>query len=508
MFTVSTHFSLRFKLIVATILAVWGSASINSIYVTSREGERAENSIREKAISVGNYIVFISTPAMVFDDPQALNESLSALSNDPDLSYVMFTDTAGSILASISKQMPLPENRELVEETKVRFEEQYVHVVIPVQDQGDTLGMFYLGLSMQRQVQQIQEDVNRAFAFNIVMALFITLVMMLFFRRVIFRPVSHLAASTKLISTGNFDIQKSISQIQSKDELGQLAHSFQEMATSISEKNCEIVTQNETLKEREQSLQKINDFLSSYLPKQFVHSVLTQGEEGSITMPKRERLTVFFSDLQGFTGLTDQLDPENLFTMLNEYQSAMNQIVLKYDGTLDKYMGDGLMVFFGAPQSRGEQEDALRCCLMAMEMQNAMSDLQKTWFYKGIEASLDLRIGVHTGFSAVGSFGTESRLDYTAIGPVVNIASRLEAACPPKYVKISHQTWANIHSFIHTEEVEAIVPKGLNRTMKTYLLGTIRSDLLTLLKQHNFSNELQTLCQNSIELKTLHAIPN
>lgn len=481
--------SLRFKLILITVLAVWGGATLNSLYISYREYNRAQHTIVQQAESVGNYIAFHNSTALVFLDTAALTDSLVTLRKDQELAYAVFTDLEGSPVASIGDLEDWFKITGPLEKNTVTFEKQLVHVAIPMRDQDENIGMFFLALNMLRLDQQIQEDTLRALGFNALLAAFLTLFMMIFLRRVIFKPMSFLSEGTRLISQGKFDISSSTGQITSKDEFGLLATSFENMAQTLGEKNHEIVEQNEVLKEREQSLQKINHYLSAYLPKQFVETVWNSDIKDVFEVPRRERLTVFFSDLKGFTSLTDQLDPETLFTMLNGYQNAMNEIVLKYDGTLDKYMGDGLMVFFGAPQSRGEQEDALRCCLMAIEMQNAMAELQKGWFLNGIEASLELRVGVHTGFGTVGSFGTESRLDYTAIGPVVNIASRLESACPPKFVKISHQTWANIQPFLETEEVDPIVPKGISRSMKTYVLKGIRPNLLPLLQEYGISSD-------------------
>ncbi|MBF0288910.1 MAG: HAMP domain-containing protein [SAR324 cluster bacterium] len=497
--------SLRIKLICIAVLAVWGGGTINSLYISYRETIRSREGISQQAVSIGEYIVFSSTPALVFEDRSALTEALSALQKNPNLAYAMFVDAAGNILAKINHHpFAFPEPQKQLQQTTVKFSDQQVHVAIPIQDHEETLGTFYLGLSLQSLNERIKEDGIMAFGLNVLLAFVLTLGMMYFLQRVIFRPVNYLSESTKFISAGNFKIQKLTKKIKSGDELGQLAGSFQEMAISLEEKTNEIIEQNQMLKDRERSLQKINNFLSTYLPRQFVQSVWEHNQEEGVTAPKRERLTVFFSDLQGFTNLTDQLDPEALFMMLSEYQNVMNEIVLKYDGTLDKYMGDGLMVFFGAPQSRGPQEDALRCCLMAMEMQNAMDGLQKSWFYQGIESPLDLRIGVHTGFSTVGSFGTKSRLDYTAIGPVVNIASRLENSCPPGQVKVSHQSWANIRAFIETKETASITPKGLKRPMKTYVLNGVKSDLLELLKEYELSTVLCEVCQTSMEEKALH----
>ena len=140
----------------------------------------------------------------------------------------------------------------------------------------------------------------------------------------------------------------------------------------------------------------------------------------------RKKLTVFFSDIQGFTELTDRLEPEVLSYLINNYLNEMSNIALKYGGTIDKFVGDAILIFFGDPETKGEKEDATACVLMALEMRERMEHLRKKWEDNGISSSLRIRIGTNTGFCNVGKFGSEDRLDYAIIGGRVNLASRLE----------------------------------------------------------------------------------
>ncbi|MBF0240561.1 MAG: adenylate/guanylate cyclase domain-containing protein, partial [SAR324 cluster bacterium] len=252
--------------------------------------------------------------------------------------------------------------------------------------------------------------------------------------------------------------------------------------------------QNRELKERDERLETGVQFLSNYLPKQFVQDLLNEDHTDIRNIPERKMLTVFFSDLKGFTNLTDQLEAEDLFQLLNKYQNLMTGIIHKYDGTLDKYLGDGLKIFFGAPHGYGTQEDALRSCLMALEMQSEMKNLRKTWFRQGIETPIDLRIGIHTGFCTVGSFGSEARMDYTAIGPAVNFASQLESECVPSKVLVSQSTWNHIHPFLQTEPHETLEVKGSDgEKSPTYLLAGIKHDIVEQTTHHALSNSLLTI---------------
>ncbi len=129
---------------------------------------------------------------------------------------------------------------------------------------------------------------------------------------------------------------------------------------------------------------------------------------------------MFFSDIVGFTETTENLDSEELTSILNRYLNEMAGIALKYGATLDKYVGDAIIAFFGDPETRGVAEDAKACVAMAVEMQRRVAELESQWQEGGLERSLRVRMGLNTGFCTVGNFGSQDRMDYTIIGGAVN----------------------------------------------------------------------------------------
>ena len=133
-----------------------------------------------------------------------------------------------------------------------------------------------------------------------------------------------------------------------------------------------------------------------------------------------------------------------------------------------KFIGDAVMIFYGAPEETPDKDNALNCVKMAIDMQEKMKELQKKWFHEGIENPLEIRIGISTGTATVGNFGAEDRLSYTVIGSQVNIASRLEGICEPNKIKISHPTWALISEEIECTPGEKVKVKGINREIMTY----------------------------------------
>ena len=222
--------------------------------------------------------------------------------------------------------------------------------------------------------------------------------------------------------------------------------------------------------ERVTSQKKIEELtakLSKYLSPQVYQSIFS-GKQNVKIEAYRKKLTIFFSDIKGFTEITDRLEPEVLSLLLNSYLNEMSKIALKYGGTIDKFIGDAILIFFGDPESKGDKEDAKACVLMALEMRERMKYLRKLWEGQGISNPLDIRIGINTGYCNVGNFGSEDRLDYTIIGGEVNLASRLESSAEIGQILISHETYALIKKDIICEKKDEINVKGIAHKIQTY----------------------------------------
>lgn len=215
-------------------------------------------------------------------------------------------------------------------------------------------------------------------------------------------------------------------------------------------------------------LERLTKRMQYFLSPQLVESLSKEDEDRVWAMSKRVKLTIFFSDIKGFTETTDRMEPEEMSELLNHYLTEMCTIALKHGGTIDKFIGDAIMVFFGAPVATDDKDHALRCVRMAWEMQERMKSLREEWECKGIEAPFSIRVGVNTGYATVGSFGSPERLDYTAIGGQVNLASRLETNSEPGKILISYSTNALIQDEFETESKDEIMVKGIPRPVKTF----------------------------------------
>ncbi|MDC0975452.1 adenylate/guanylate cyclase domain-containing protein [Alphaproteobacteria bacterium] len=218
-------------------------------------------------------------------------------------------------------------------------------------------------------------------------------------------------------------------------------------------------------------IEELTNKLSKYLSPQVYQSIFS-GKQNVKIEAYRKKLTVFFSDIKGFTEITDRLEPEVLSSLLNSYLNEMSKIALKYGGTIDKFIGDAILIFFGDPESKGDKEDAKACVLMALEMRERMKHLRKLWEDQGISNPLDIRIGINTGFCNVGNFGSEDRLDYTIIGGEVNLASRLESNAEIGQILISHETYALVKKDVICQQKDEINVKGIAHKIQTYQIDT------------------------------------
>jgi adenylate cyclase len=214
-------------------------------------------------------------------------------------------------------------------------------------------------------------------------------------------------------------------------------------------------------------LQALSEKLGRYLAPQ-VYKSLFDGSRDAEIRTQRKKLTVFFSDIKDFTAATDKWQPEEITFLLNNYFSEMSKICEEYGGTLDKFIGDAMVIFFGDPESRGVKEDALQCVRMAMAMQRRMSELQVLWREMGSDKTFQVRMGINTGYCDVGNFGSDLRMDYTIIGPEVNRAARLEKAAQPGGILISSETHALVQSEIIATQQEPLTVKGFTEPMETY----------------------------------------
>ena len=231
---------------------------------------------------------------------------------------------------------------------------------------------------------------------------------------------------------------------------------------------------NQIIEEKSAQLENLATRLAKYLSPQIYKSIFEDKQEVK-SVHARKNLTIFFSDIIKFTDLTDTMEPEKLAKVINSYLSEMTTIAVKSGGTIDKFIGDAIMVFFGDPETEGEVQDALKCVEMAILMRQRVEELQKHWKKMGVTNGLGIRMGISTGFCTVGNFGSDLRLDYTVLGSPVNLAARLQSAAERNGILIDENTNNLINDVVQTEKNNTITPKGFVRPIDTFILKDFKS---------------------------------
>ena len=229
------------------------------------------------------------------------------------------------------------------------------------------------------------------------------------------------------------------------------------------------------VEQKNEELQVLSTKLAKYLSPQLYASIFSGAQDVAIAS-RRKKLTVFFSDLAGFTELTEKLESEDLTALLNQYLTEMAKVALAHGATIDKFIGDAIMIFFGDPESNGVEADALACVRMAIAMQKRMTELALIWRDSGIATPLTCRIGIHTGYCTVGNFGSEDRMDYTIVGGPVNLASRLEHEAPPGGILLSNETRALVKHAIDCHPHGSLDIRGIAHPVETWLVTGERTD--------------------------------
>jgi class 3 adenylate cyclase/HAMP domain-containing protein len=280
----------------------------------------------------------------------------------------------------------------------------------------------------------------------------------------VIRPVRRVDAALERIAGGDFDTRVSV---PNRDEFGNLTENLNRTAATLSTAYTELETLNtnlqETVEMKVAELERVSR-LKRYLSPQVVASIIA--EAGDLDQPPRRKfLTTFFSDVRGFTAASERMEPDELVDQMNDYLTAMTDIVFAHEGTLDKYVGDAVMVFFGDPIY--QPDHAGRAVRMAFEMRDRMVQLQERW--EGMHRqSFEIGMGIATGWVTVGDIGSPVRSDYTVLGNEVNVASRLSDRASAGQILVTEGTLNEVGDLVKASRVEGITLKGVERHVDVY----------------------------------------
>ncbi|RED37721.1 class 3 adenylate cyclase [Rhodopseudomonas thermotolerans] len=234
-----------------------------------------------------------------------------------------------------------------------------------------------------------------------------------------------------------------------------------------------IVAMNRELETNNDFLASLSMKISRYIPPQIYKSIFS-GQKDVVIHTERKKLTIFFSDIQNFTATTERLQPELITQLLNEYFTEMSEIAHRHGGTIDKFIGDAMLIFFGDPETKGDRADAQACVRMAWAMQRRLSELNAKWRAAGIEQPFRSRIGINSGYCNVGNFGSADRMDYTIIGAEANLAARLQSIAEPGGIVISYETYALVSDVVDAHALPSITMKGISREVVPYAVDRLR----------------------------------
>jgi len=205
--------------------------------------------------------------------------------------------------------------------------------------------------------------------------------------------------------------------------------------------------------------------LKRFFPPQVIDQIMARGGAAELRS-QRKPVTVFFSDLRGFTAFSDSVEPEEVMATLEEYHEAMGRRIAEFAGTLERFVGDGLMVFFNDPIEQPDHVE--RAVRMAETMRSDVGRLREAWVRKGYQ--IDVGMGIHTGFATCGFIGYEGRRDYGVIGNVTNLAARLSDAANAGEILISARVQAELQNGFRVEPAGELTLKGFHQPQAAYRL--------------------------------------
>ncbi|MEW5910647.1 MAG: adenylate/guanylate cyclase domain-containing protein [Thermodesulfobacteriota bacterium] len=284
--------------------------------------------------------------------------------------------------------------------------------------------------------------------------------------------LGNLADQTRQVDTG--ENRNPVRTNHTDQELNDIATHFNSLFSRLQNANIEIREQSIQLlsyaKDLSESYQrtekekKLRDRLSRYVRKDLVEKILNSRESGFFENERRE-VTVLFADIRGFTAISERMNAEELVFILNQFLTRMTQVVFRYNGVLDKFIGDEIMAVFGLLPSDGNgAEDAVKA---ALEMQQAAEKMTQERLQKG-EETFSIGIGINTGTAALGNIGYEGRMDYTVIGDSVNVAASLQQATEGGQIFIGRETFSHVTGRFRIQERPYLLIKNRTEPLTCY----------------------------------------
>jgi adenylate cyclase len=428
------------SLVVLTVLLV-------GLFLLRQQQQSLTVEMTKRGLTIAeNFAASAKTPLLT-NDELTLAVLVTDAMKDPDVAYAIVVDNDGKIRAQSDTAPSRPRDlaplkNQLLIQTFATNGQRIIDFAVPLIYSQVPVGALYLGFSQQAIKVALARARNQA--------LLVTCVMIAVgiggaagLAMLLSRPIFRLVEGTRAIAAGNFHV---VLKVPSRDEIGVLTESFNQMARSLREKEM------------------IKRAFTRYVAREVVEEIL-KDPESMVLRGERREVTVLFCDVRGFTPLSERLSPEEVVHLLNDFYTLMIETTFKHDGTLDKFMGDAVMAIFGAPIA--QPDHSARAVLTALAMREGIAGLNQKRAREGKEG-VSIGIGVSAGEAVAGTVGTEDRMEYTVIGDSVNLAARLESNAKPGQILISQRTWDRVHGVVEVRPLGPIKVKGKEEEVEVY----------------------------------------
>ncbi len=464
--SISRFSSLRFKFALA--LALFSTLLMVAVMLLLEQRLR-ETLVQEsidKGLGIARGLAFNTEDPLLAGDDLYLFSAVKNASRAPGVKYALILDRDRTIRADTVMDRIGSTFQPLVDVATVEESDDFkvyrssdddgtglLNLQVPIVTLGDKqirIGEIHLGLSEALIRENIQK-MRFTLAGLAFFALVIGGVGAFVLAGMLVGPLSALVRAVRAIGDGNLEQHINLKR---NDELGLLTDAFNDMAANLRDKEF------------------IKNTFERYVSKPLADQILERHDDLQLGGEVRE-VTILFSDIRRFTSLAEQLPPEQVVTVLNEYFSRMITIVSKYHGMVDKLMGDSVMALFGAPVSH--DDDPYRAIQCALEMQQEGILFNREQMAKGLPA-LPMGIGINTGSVVAGNIGSATKMEYTVIGDEVNIAARMQGIAKPGEVLISENTYQLVADTVQVTALEPIIFKGKKTVVAVYRVDGLREN--------------------------------
>ncbi|MBV1874360.1 MAG: HAMP domain-containing protein, partial [Gammaproteobacteria bacterium] len=444
---VAYKMALLFAILIAMTLGTfWLNISLNLVSLLESQTKTLGNAIATQSARS-------ATELLLADDTLSLNVIAAKLMEDDNINHAAFFNNKGELVAASPNIIETQQKLILLNK---HFQTQHVNEFIePIIFQNIIVGYAQISLNNKLLTQTFQRTLIGMSVAALVLVI-ISIASAFLLSRNITRPLLYLIGATETIAKGDFDARIANDR---EDEIGQLISSFNSMATG--------------LKEREQ----IKSTFSQYMSPNIASNILANLDQPRIP-GKYIHASVLFVDIAGFTAMCEQMSPQQVEHLLNDYYELILKASRLYKGTVDKYIGDGAMILFGAPEDDPQHSFHATCCAQLLASLVQRLNNERNRYNSPI---IQFKLGIHSGEMLAGTIGSKEHLQYTVVGNAVNIASRLCDAAQAGELIVSADVYHQIESDkeddceqkLVMEAPQMLALKGKSEPIQTFVVTDV-----------------------------------